>query len=93
MCYRDSDDEHVRQFVFRELHRQFDTDERDDRGDPVMRIDVQRDDLRIERTDGPPRYVNIWLTYQRMVTVPLLGQQREVTFYDHAEQDLSPVKW
>jgi len=27
------------------------------------------------------------------VTVPLVGQQRQVTFVDHAEQDLSPVKW
>jgi hypothetical protein len=93
MCYREVDDEKVKSWVFVELHRHFDTGERDDRGDPVMSIDVQRDDLRIERTAGPPKYVNIWLTYQRTVTVPLLGQQREVTFYDHAEQDLSPVKW
>lgn len=93
MCYRDVDDERVKNWVLVELHRRFDTGERDDHGDPVMSIDVRRDDLRIERTDGPPKYVNIWLTYQRTVTVPLLGEQREVTFYDHAGQDLSPVKW
>ena len=58
----------------------------------VMSIDVQRDDLRIERTESP-KFVNIWLTYYRTVTVPLVGQQRQVTFVDHAEQDLSPVKW
>ncbi|MCA1829720.1 MAG: hypothetical protein LC689_22580 [Myxococcales bacterium] len=93
MCYREPDDEKVKNWVMVQLHRQFETGERDNRGDPVMSIDVQRDDLRIERTDGPPKYVNIWLTYYRTVTVPLLGQQRQVTFVDHAEQDLTPVKW
>jgi hypothetical protein len=58
-----------------------------------MLIDVNREDLHIERTDGPPKFVNIWLTYYRTVTVPVIGQQRQVTFVDHAEQDLSPVKW
>jgi hypothetical protein len=92
MCYREHDDEKVRRFVFRELHRKFDTEERDNNGDYVMTIDVQPDDLRIERTDSPS-WVNIWLTYQRVVTIPLVNQQRSVTFYDHAEQDLAPVKW
>ncbi len=92
MCYREHNDENVRRFVFRELHKKFDTEERDNNGDFVMSIDVQPDDLRIERTDSP-NWVNIWLTYQRVVTVPVLNQQRAVTFYDHAEQDLSPVKW
>ena len=92
MCYREHNDETVRRFVFRELHKKFDTDERDTNGDQIMVIDVQPEDLRIERVDSPPM-VNIWLTYQRTVTIPLLNQQRAVTFYDHADQDLSPVKW
>ena len=92
MCYREPDDEKVKNWVFLQLHRQFDTEEKDGSGMPVMAIDVQRDDLRIERTESP-RFVNIWLTYQRLVNVPLLNKQRSVTFVDHAEQDLSPVKW
>ena len=93
MCYREPDDEKVKNWVFQQLHRQFDTEEKDGTGQNVMLIDVQRDDLRIERTDGPPKFVNIWLTYYRTVTIPLIGQQRQVTFLDHADQDLSPVKW
>src|SRR6266481_5439853 len=48
-------------------------------------------DLQIQRTEVP-RFVNIWLTYQRKVTLPLVGQERILTFNDHAEQDLSPVR-
>ena len=92
MCYREPDDEKVKTWVFIQLQRQFETGEKDRSGMPVMSIDVQRDDLRIERTESP-KFVNIWLTYYRTVTVPLVGQQRQVTFVDHAEQDLSPVKW
>lgn len=93
LCYQDANDEHVRDFVFRELHRLFDTEERDQSGAPMMRIDVQRDDLRIERSDAPKKWVNIWLTYSRPVRVPVVNQERIITFVDHAEQDLSPVKW
>jgi hypothetical protein len=37
--------------------------------------------------------VNIWFTYQRKVRLPLVNQERTLTFNDHAEQDLSPVRW
>jgi len=57
-----------------------------------MRIDVEEDDLRIERTQVPA-FVHIWLSYSRDVRVPLLHQQRRVTFDEYVEQDLSPVKW
>src|SRR5204863_33607 len=49
LCYRQTDDEKVKDFVFNELHRLFDTEERGPDGMPAMSIDVQRDDLRIER--------------------------------------------
>ena len=93
MCYQEQNDERVKDFVFRELHRMFDTDEKDDSGYKVMRIDVQRDDLRLERTDTPKKWVNIWLTYSRSVHLPVVNQERMITFVDHAEQDLTPVKW
>lgn len=93
MCYRQRDDQVVRSWVMEELHHQFDTGERGDDGLPSMAIDAQPDDLRIERIDEPKKWVHIWLTYHRTVQVPLLGQTREVTFVDHADQDLSPVKW
>ena len=57
-----------------------------------MRIDVDETDLRIERTQIPA-FIHIWLSYSRDVQVPVLKQQRRVTFNEYAEQDLSPVKW
>ena len=87
------DDEHVRKFIFQRLHRLFD-EQVEDHGRTVteMRIDVDRDDLRIERTEAP-KFVHIWLTYSRDVTVPLLNLERQISFDDYAEQDLSPVVW
>src|SRR5229473_2175097 len=62
------------------------------RRDVRMPIVFDEGDLQIQRTEVP-RFVNIWLTYQRKVTLPLVGQERILTFNDHAEQDLSPVRW
>lgn len=93
LCYREAEDGPVIRFVFNELHRDFDEEvEENGRVEKRLSIDVDPADLRIERTTEP-KYVHIWLTYHRTITVPLLGQQRELTFVDHAEQDLSPVKW
>jgi len=93
MSYRQPDDRELRNYVFRELHHLFDQ-KIEDHGRVIteMRIDVDEGDLRIERTQIPA-YIHIWLTYSRDVQVPLLGQQRRVTFNDYAGQDLSPVKW
>jgi hypothetical protein len=93
MSYREGDDRRIREFVFKELHHVFDQ-KVEDHGRVIteMRIDVDEADLRIERTQIPA-FVHIWLTYSRDVQVPLLHQQRRVTFNEYAEQDLSPVKW
>jgi hypothetical protein len=93
LSYRESDDRRIREFVFKELHHLFD-EKVEDHGRVIteMRIDVDDGDLRIERTQVPA-FVHIWLTYSRDVQVPLLHQQRRVTFNEYAEQDLSPVKW
>jgi hypothetical protein len=93
MCYREHDDGPIRRFIFRRLHELFD-EEVEDRGRmvTVMRIEADPDDLRIERSQVPA-YVNIWLTYNRTVRIPLAGGTRTLQFVDHAEQDLSPVKW
>ena len=92
VSYR-QDDGAVRTFVFRELHHLFDQ-KVEDHGRVVteMRIDVEDSDLRIERTQIPPA-VHIWLSYSRDVEVPVIKQQRRLTFTEYAEQDLSPVKW
>ncbi len=93
LCYRETEDEKVKDYVFNQLHTAFDTNvESHGRVERVLAIDVNRDDLRIQRSEIPKK-VDIWITYSRTVTVPFLGQQRQVTFVDHAEQDLSPVKW
>lgn len=93
LSVHDGDDEHVKDFVFQRLHRLFDQ-QVEDHGRTVteMRIDVDRGDLRIERTEIP-RFVHIWLTYSRDVTVPVVNLERRITFDDYAEQDLSPVVW
>ena len=93
LSYREADDRRIREYVFRELHHLFDQ-KVEDHGRVLteMLIDVDDGDLRIERTQIPA-FVHIWLTYSRDVQVPLLKQQRRVTFNEYAEQDLSPVKW
>jgi hypothetical protein len=93
LAYRQPDDRAVRAFVFNELHHLFDQ-KVEDHGRVLteMRIDVEEDDLRIEFTQVPA-FVHIWLRYSRDVRVPLLHQQRRVTFNEYVEQDLSPVKW
>jgi len=93
LSYRESDDRRIREYVFKELHHVFDQ-KVEDHGRVIteMKIDVDDGDLRIERTQVPS-FVHIWLTYSRDVQVPLLHQQRRVTFNEYAEQDLSPVKW
>ena len=93
LSYHDGNDEHVKDFVFTQLHHLFDEEVEDHgRMTTEMRIAVDRDDLRIERTEVP-RFVHIWLTYSRDVTVPVVNVERRMTFDDYAEQDLSPVKW
>ena len=58
--------------MFRELHHLFD-EKVDDHGRMIteMRIDIDRGDVRIERTEIP-HFVHIWVTYSRDVAVPML---------------------
>lgn len=93
MSYREKDDRRIHDYIFIELHHLFDQ-KVEDHGRVLteMRIDVDDADLRIERTQIPAA-ISIWLTYSRDVEVPVLHQQRRVTFNEYASQDLSPVKW
>ncbi|HEX9574387.1 MAG TPA: hypothetical protein VF994_09850 [Myxococcales bacterium] len=93
-CYRQPDDQAVKQFILNKLHSAFDVAGEDKVGRREVRMAMVFDegDLQIQRTEVP-RYVNIWLTYQRKVRLPLVNQERTLTFNDHAEQDLSPVRW
>jgi hypothetical protein len=89
LCYHEHSDSKVRDFILRKLGQQF--------GDPnqtgsKLSIDLDPQDLRIERSESPKR-VDIWLTYSRTVKTPFVDQERTVTFNDHADQDLSDVKW
>ena len=92
MCMAKSDDT-VHRFIENKLEQEFDTGTMDERGNKILSIDYDpNQDVRIERTEQP-RYVNIWVTYQRHVPLPLIGGERIVTFNQHVEQDLTPVKW
>jgi hypothetical protein len=93
-CYRETNDYAIRRFIVRRLHETFDIEGVDGFGRREKRLPFTFDesDVQIQRTEVP-RYVNIWLTYQRKVKLPLVDQERVLTFNDHAEQDLSPVRW
>jgi len=92
MCYRESTDEPVRRFILVEMSKLFPPGP-DQPKEQQLSVDLDpTQDVRIERTDAP-KVVNIWVTYRRTITLPVVGGQREVAFTDHAEQDLSPVKW
>lgn len=93
LSYSEHDDAKVRQFIEHKLHEMFDVDvEERGRMTKEILIDYTAEDLRIERSKVPA-WVHIWLTYTRNVRVPLTGGVKPVTFVDHAEQDLAPVKW
>ena len=93
-CYRQPDDAQVKQFISNKLHSTFDVVGEDKFGRRESRMPIVFDEgeLQIQRTEVP-RYVHIWLTYHRKVTLPLVNQERLLTFDEHAEQDLSPVRW
>jgi Flp pilus assembly protein TadG len=92
LCMRQPVDD-VHRFIDTKLAQQFDTGAMDERGNTILSIDYDTNqDVRIERTEQP-RFVNIWVTYQRHVPLPLIGGERILTFNQHVEQDLSPVKW
>jgi hypothetical protein len=90
LCYHEPSDERVRELILRKLHAMFDIPGAARK--TAMAIDFDPGDLRIERTQSP-KHVNIWLTYSRTVKTPFVEQERSVTFTDHAEQDLTDVKW
>ena len=93
LCYRETNDEVVKGFITKEMHHLFDSKvEAYGKVDTVMRVDFDPQDISIQRTEIP-HYVHIWLTYGRTVKMPFVGGERQVVFNDHAEQDLSPVKW
>lgn len=93
IAYREPDDLRVRLFVMGKLHDMFDREvEEHGTMKKVLKISIEPDDLRIERSKVPAN-INIWLTYDRPVKLFLSGQERVLTFTVHAEQDLSPVIW
>ncbi len=58
----------------------------------VHPVNIQPDDIKIERTAIPPR-VYISVEWDRTVTLPLLDQTRVLHFSVSRETDLTPVKW
>jgi hypothetical protein len=88
--YQEKNDQAVRNFIERKLKESFTVSL--DNGKQVLALDYDPGDLRIERTRSPD-FMNIWFTYNRTVKQPFTNQERQVTFNDHAELDLSPVKW
>jgi len=93
-CYRQPDDAAVRQFIMNRLHTTFDVAGEDRVGRSLVRMpfEIEDGDLQIQRSEVP-KYVHIRLTYRRNVMLPLVQKERVLTFNDHAEQDLSPVRW
>jgi hypothetical protein len=93
-CYREPSDSAVRQLIMNRLHQSFDVEVDDGYGRTARQLPLTFDDsdIQILRTQVP-RAVTISFTYQRKVKLPLVDQERILTFNDSADQDLSPVKW
>jgi hypothetical protein len=56
------------------------------------KIEFEPSDIRLERT-AAPALIRIDISYSRTIALPIVGGARTLVFNDHAEQDLSPVKW
>ena len=93
-CYRQPADAEVRSFIVYKLHDTFDVEVENALGHTEKRLPFVFDDgdLQIQRSQVP-KEVTISLTYQRRVKLPLVDQERILTFNDSVEQDLSPIKW
>jgi hypothetical protein len=93
MSYRERDPKVVKLYIIRKLHELFD-EKVEDHGRivTVTKIDFDEDDVRVERSEIPLK-VDVWCTYNRTVKIPLVGGTRTLQFVNHAEQELSPVKW
>ena len=93
MCYRERDPNVVKIYVIRKLHELFD-EKVEDHGRivTITKIDFDDDDVRVERSEVPLK-ADVWLTYNRTINIPLVGGTRTLQFSEHAEQELSPVKW
>jgi hypothetical protein len=94
MCYRERDPKVVKIYIIRKLHEQFDEKVEDNHGRTVTvtKIDFDDDDVRVERSEVPLK-ADVWLTYNRTINIPIVGGTRTLQFNEHAEQELSPVKW
>jgi len=92
-CYRQTSDELVKDYFMSRMSSSFMVDVMErGRMEHVFKFEVDREELRIERTEIPLA-ANVWFTYRRTVRFPLVGGEREVVFVGHASQDLTPVKW
>ena len=94
LAYSEPLDKKVHDFIYRRLHEKFDVEVQKPGGKmgKELVIDAPEENLRMERSKTPDR-IDIWFTYSRDVRQPLTGVVRTVTFYHHAEQDLSQTKW
>ncbi len=93
-AYQQKDDKFVRLYLVRSLDDKFGYDVDDGSGHTARRnrLEYEPDDLKLERVQTPP-LIRIDLRYTRTFTLPIFGGLRVVSFNDHAEQDLSVVKW
>jgi hypothetical protein len=82
MAYTERNDTTLKKYIFDHIKQQLGTG----------KIDFEPQDVQLERTTTPP-LVKIDVTYSRTITMPIIGGERTLVFADHAEQDLSPVKW
>ena len=94
LAYTERNDATLRSWLYSHIREQFAYDYVQTNGMPAKgyKIEFEPSDVRLDRTQVPPR-IRIDISYSRTIELPIIGGARTLVFNDHAEQDLSPVKW
>jgi hypothetical protein len=94
LAYTERNDATLRAWLYNHIREQFAYDYMQANGMPAKgyKIEFEPSDVRLERT-AAPALIRIDISYSRTIALPIVGGARTLVFNDHAEQDLSPVKW
>lgn len=93
IAYTQHSDTELRAFIVKKIQDMFEYDyEEFGQRKKGYRVDLQPDDVLIERSQVPP-FIRIDVSYSRMIQPPFNQPEKQLYFSIHVEQDLSPVKW
>ena len=98
MAYAEHNDDVLRKYIIDQVKLKFAIDETHPTGagGPGFEINFDPQDVQLQRSDkigATPPMVRIDVAYSRTITLPIIGSRRTLVFADHAEEDMSTVKW